>query len=41
MRISRARLACHHTYLSALEQTPASLRKFLLDVVIYSKVFCF
>jgi hypothetical protein len=39
--IQRVRLAIHHSYLRAKEQSAPSMEKFLLDVVIYAKMFAF
>jgi hypothetical protein len=41
MRIQRTRLAIHHSYLTAREHATPSIHRFLLDVVLYAKMFAF
>ena len=41
MTLQRTRLAIHHTYLTAREKASPAMAKFLLDVVIYAKMFAF
>ena len=40
-QLNRTRLAIHHSYLTAKEQAAPSLARFLLDVVLYAKMYAF
>ena len=39
--LQRVRLAIHHSYLTAREQSNPALHRFLLDVVLYAKMYAF
>jgi hypothetical protein len=41
MRIIRVRQGIQFSYLTAREQAEPTLRRFLLDVVLWAKVFAF
>jgi hypothetical protein len=40
-QLNRTRLAIHHSYLTAREQANPALHRFLLDVVLYAKMYAF
>jgi hypothetical protein len=40
-KLQRTRVAIHHSYLTAREQANPALHRFLLDVVLYAKMFAF
>jgi hypothetical protein len=39
--LQRTRLAIQHSYLRAKEQSAPAMAKFLLDVVLYAKMYAF
>jgi hypothetical protein len=40
-KLERTRVAIHHSYLTAREQANPAMYRFLLDIVLYAKMFAF